>query len=57
MSRFLEHQCPKASCMRWRKEHRAQVVFGRAGHRVGATLIQPDHRVREGKEEADEVVE
>ena len=52
----LEHQGPKVGRIRQGKGHRAEVVFGRAGHRVGAGLLQPDHRVGESEEEGDMVV-
>ena len=39
----LKHQCPKDACIRREKDHRAKVVFGSAGHRVGEGLSQLDH--------------
>ena len=38
----MEHRGPKVGCIRRRKDYRARGVLGRAGHRVGARLIQPD---------------
>ena len=51
-----EHRGPKVGRIHQGKDHWAQVVFGRVGHRVGAGLFYPDHWVCESKEEGDVVV-
>ena len=51
-----EHRALEVACICRGQGHRAQVVLRRAGDRMGAGLVQPDHRECEGEEKGDVVV-
>ena len=51
-----EHRALEVGCICRGHGHRAQVVLRRAGDRMGAGLVQPDHRECDGEEKGDVVV-